>query len=255
MASRDTDLDWQIIAENKPFWGVLSQPVYEPDALTEQSLEEFYQSGEVFVRNLYALVRAHLDPDFTPGRVFDFGCGVGRLLLPMARLSDEALGVDIAPGMLKLCSERAQALGLTNVAVQQSDDSLADVNGPFDLVNSYITLQHIPPDRGLRLLETLIGKIAVGGIGSLQLTYGKGRGFFLHEQPQARFYRRHGDQLFDLCPTQHPQPPGHITMYDYDLNSVFALVSLAAGHPVVTLPTNDDNHLGVHLIFKKARSA
>jgi hypothetical protein len=42
-------------------------------------------------------------------------------------------------------------------------------------------------------------------------------------------------------------------MFDYDLNHVVANLSVYAGHPILMLPTLDDDHLGVHFVFQRAR--
>src|SRR6185503_14713083 len=41
------------------------------------------------------------------GLVVEYGCGLGRLLLPMSERFDRALGVDIAPTMLEGLRQRA----------------------------------------------------------------------------------------------------------------------------------------------------
>jgi 2-polyprenyl-3-methyl-5-hydroxy-6-metoxy-1,4-benzoquinol methylase len=40
--------------------------------------------------------------DFAPRRVLDFGCGVGRVTLPLARRVDAVVAIDIADSMLSL---------------------------------------------------------------------------------------------------------------------------------------------------------
>lgn len=57
----------------------------------------------------------------------------------------------------------------------------------------------------------------------------------------------------DLLSTGSRPPEGTISMYDYDLNEVVARVGRVCGHPLITLPTNNEGHMGVHLIFQKAR--
>ncbi|MBU4318328.1 MAG: methyltransferase domain-containing protein [Proteobacteria bacterium] len=55
--------------------------------------------------------------------VLDFGCGPGRLTVPIARLvgdQGEVTAVDIQPGMLKLAREKAQAENLTNIRFIQT---------------------------------------------------------------------------------------------------------------------------------------
>ena len=90
-------------------------------------------------------------------------------------------------------------------------------------------------------------------ISSLQLSYARERRFLPHEAPRARYYRREGNAMIDIGTTSAEHPPGTVTMFDYDLNDVFAILGEFGGHPILSLPTNDDGHLGIHLIFKRAR--
>lgn len=251
--TRNTDEDWKRVAEENPYWGVLSHEEYRSDIMTEEAFEQFMTSGESFVTNLFSLIHKHLSPEFLPNRVLDFGCGVGRLVIPLAKRAKEAIGIDIAPAMLELCQKNAKKAGVSNIVLTESDDALSRVQGEFDLVNSYIVLQHIPPERGYKFIQTMIDRLTIGGIGSLQLTYAKSRKFFIHEQVKAEYYRRDGNTIVDLVDSGWSPPEGTITMYDYDLNYVLALISKVAGHPVITLPTNDDSHLGLHIVFVKAR--
>jgi SAM-dependent methyltransferase len=250
---RDTDNDWKRVAKDDPYWGVLSQDDYHKGSMTEERLERFMESGEQFVGDLMALVRAHLDPDFAPKSAFDFGCGVGRLLIPLAKRVERATGVDVAPAMLEIARRHAKDAGLKNVTLTTSDDRLSNVAGPFDLVNTYIVLQHIPPERGYGLIAALLERVAIGGVASLQVTYAKARAFLVHEAPKSLYYRRDGDKIVDLVDSGWRAPEGTINMFDYDLNEVMAQVSRYAGHPVIALPTSDDAHLGVHILLKRAR--
>lgn len=250
---RDTDSDWKRVGESDPFWGVLSQDEFRMDAMDEVKLRQFMESGEQYISYLFALIRKHLVPQFSPKRALDFGCGVGRLVIPLAKRVSEVVGVDIAPAMLDLCLKHAKQAGLDNVTLCESDDTLSRAHGEFELVNTYIVLQHISPVRGYRLIQSMLEKLAIGGIGSIQLTYAKSRRFFIHEQPKALYYRREGSMLIDLVDSSWNPPEGTITMFDYDLNQVMAQVSQISGHPMIVLPTSDDSHLGAHLIFTKVK--
>ena len=59
--------------------------------------------------------------------------------------------------------------------------------------------------------------------------------------------------MIDIMPTDSQPQPGTVTMYDYDLNQVSAIVSSVAGHPMLMLPASDDSHLGMHYVFQRAR--
>lgn len=251
--TRDTDKDWKRVAEDDPYWGVLSQDEFRIDSMSAAAFEKFMQSGEQYASNLFGLINKHLHPNFAPQRILDVGCGVGRLVIPFAKRCEEAVGIDIAPAMLSLALAHAKKAKITNLKLLASDDTLSLVQDEFDLVNTYIVLQHIPPPRGYRLIQEMIKRLRLNGVGSIQLTYAKSRRFFEHEQPKAAYYRRDGDTIIDIVETEWQPPEGTINMFDYDLNQVMAIVSSACGHPVIVLPTNDDSHLGVHLIFQKVR--
>lgn len=250
---RDTDKDWQRIAEEDPFWGVLSQDDFRKDVMDESRLDQFMASGISYVDNLLSFIRKYFSAEFSPTRILDVGCGVGRLTIPLSKWAKELVGVDIAPAMLELCAKHAKLAGIDNLTLCESDDTLSRVTGTFDLVNTYIVLQHIPPERGYRLIQAMLDRLNIGGIGSLQVTYAKSRQFLIHEQAKALYYRREGGTLIDIVDTGWAPPEGTITMFDYDLNQVIAQVTKIAGSPLLVLPTNDDSHLGVHVIFQKVR--
>jgi 2-polyprenyl-3-methyl-5-hydroxy-6-metoxy-1,4-benzoquinol methylase len=249
-AERDTDTDWKRVAERDPYWGVLSEERFRKDNLDRARIKEFMETGEGYVGNVLGLIHKHIDPGFEPRRVLDFGCGVGRLLVPLAKRAQRAVGVDVAERMLEICAERASEAGVGHLELASD---LSEVQGSFDLVNTYIVLQHIPPARGYGILRQLIEKLEVGGVCSFQLTYAKSKRFWPHEQPRSEYYRRDGDKLVELGNDAPALPPGTIQMYDYDLNNVMIVVYEYAGHPVLVLPTCDDGHMGVHLIFRRAR--
>jgi SAM-dependent methyltransferase len=241
------------VAVDDPFWGVLSHSEFRKDAMTDERLNQFMASGETYVSDLFAFVRKYLLPGFAPERGLDVGCGVGRLAIPLAKRVKEAVGVDIAPAMLELCAKHATDAGIDNLILLESDDTLSRVRGSFDLVNTYIVLQHIPPDRGYSLIQAMLNILKVGGIASIQLTYAKARKFLVNETPKALYYRREGNALIDVVDSDWNPPEGTINMFDYDLNSVMAQLTRASGVPILVLPTNDDSHLGAHFILQKAR--
>jgi SAM-dependent methyltransferase len=250
---RDTDKDWAKVAEEHPYWGVLSDEKFRGADLTLEDKAQFYASGAKFINDLLAFVRRHISPSFQIDRGLDFGCGVGRLLIPIARQSVDAVGVDIAPQMLKLANANLAECGITNAVVVLGDDSLSEVTGTFNFVNSYIVLQHIPPERGILIIARLLRYLQIGGVFSLQMTYAKERRFFQHERDRAQFYRRTGTVIQDLLPVDNDLPEGTITMFDYDMNEIMLSVTRLSGHPLLVLPTDHDGHKGVHLVGVKAR--
>ena len=101
--------------------------------------DDFKASGERDAAHIWALVDANLPKRRT---VLEIGCGVGRILLPMRRKFDAAIGVDIAPTMLAKLEANAVAAGLSNVRGVLATDPW-ESHGPIDLAYSHIVLQHI----------------------------------------------------------------------------------------------------------------
>src|SRR4051812_36791603 len=170
--ANDAQRHWRKWGEQNPFFGVLSHPKFLNVNLTEQSLEEFFQSGEHHVSNLYSTIECKLRAGiFQPQSVLDYGCGVGRLLIPFARRAPTVTGVDISPSMLEQAAKNCAERGATEVRLLPASELESLPPNRFDLVHSYIVFQHIPVAEGEPLLRRLIGLIAVGGIGVIHLTF------------------------------------------------------------------------------------
>jgi len=60
----------------------------------------FFESGRGHVEAVLASCKRYFGEGFQPRRLLDFGCGVGRVLLPFAELCEAVVGVDISESML-----------------------------------------------------------------------------------------------------------------------------------------------------------
>lgn len=160
----NTDKAWKRFGEVDPYFGVVTHSQYHSQTLTDHVRNEFFRSGERHVRILMKTLR-EINPGFSPTRAIDFGCGVGRLTLPLAREAASVLGVDVSPGMLSEAQKNATERGVSNVKFARQ------VSGRFDLVHSFIVLQHIPPRRGLPIVRDLVSRVERGGMIVLQVTY------------------------------------------------------------------------------------
>src|SRR4051812_48698810 len=170
----DSDEDWERFGKTDPYFAVLTAPEFH-GKLAEAERTKFFGSGEAHVEEIFSIIRGHLDPDFNPSRALDFGCGVGRLLLPLAAKCREVTGVDVSPSMLAEARRNCDAAGATSVQLLRSDDELSEVGGDFDFIHSYIVLQHIPVQRGENFVRILASKLAPNGIGMFHVTYEPGR--------------------------------------------------------------------------------
>jgi SAM-dependent methyltransferase len=240
---RDTDADWRALGDSQPYWGVLSHPDFLTENITPDRIEAFYATGKPYIADIARRLEAATGAA-PSGRALDFGCGVGRLAEAMQAYASRVTGVDISPGMLELARGRG-----TNV--EYLDHIPA---GPFDWINSFIVFQHIPPERGEQIIEELVGKLADGGMVSLQLTVWRDKN---REWPKEEaeetvrgFFRKKvkGDRLMSL-------PVGHIHMYDYDLSRVVRLLNLAGIEEMRLIHTNHDGHHGAIILGRKTAPA
>jgi len=236
--ARDTDADWRELGATQPFWGVLTHPDYRTENLTPERLAAFYASGVQYIDDI-ALRLERATGGRPAGRALDFGCGTGRLAEAMAALADTT-GYDISPGMLA----RARELGGKASYVDQLPA------GPFDWINSFIVFQHIPPQRGLALIEALLARLAPGGHVSLHVTAWREP----HLVPAApRGWRGLVRPL--LARLRTPPPAGIVSMYDYDLAQVLRRLNAAGVEEVSLVSTDHGGHHGAILLGRKAGAA
>jgi SAM-dependent methyltransferase len=72
---------------SEPYFTVLTDPRFLRANLTEESRAEFFRSGDALVDFLVRTIQLRLAPDFAPTAILDYGCGPGRLAVPLARLA------------------------------------------------------------------------------------------------------------------------------------------------------------------------
>ena len=85
--ANNADRDWREWGRTNPYFGVCSDAKFLNANLNDDVLDEFFASGEHHVEHVYSVIRAAIRPEFKPDRVLDYGCGVGRLVAPLARRS------------------------------------------------------------------------------------------------------------------------------------------------------------------------
>jgi SAM-dependent methyltransferase len=239
-ADRDTDADWRELGATQPYWGVLTHPDYRTENLTPANLEAFYASGGEYIGDIVRRLKAATGQQ-AGGRALDFGCGAGRLAEAMTTYTKSVIGFDISPGML----EEARKRGGKATYVGTLPD------GPFDWINSFIVFQHIPPERGLALIDDLLARLAPGGLISLHVTVWRDAHL---KEPSARGLKRLLRPLVRRWRLAR-LPKGTIRMYDYDLSQVVERLNRAGIGELALVATDHGGHHGVILLGRKAPSA
>lgn len=166
-----TDENWEYFGEKCPYFGVVTSKQYQPENFNEQARQEFFQTGQQYVSWLMDFIRQKIKPDFQPKNSIDFGCGVGRLLIPIAGQSVAATGIEISPSMMEEAKANCRRFGVANAQFVKTAEELAAAQGRFDFIHSFIVFQHIPPDRGYEIFRQLLALLQEGGVGALHFTY------------------------------------------------------------------------------------
>jgi SAM-dependent methyltransferase len=120
-------------------------------------------------------------------RALDFGCGVGRVTVPLADHFAQVTGVDISASMLELAGELSAGRPNCAFRLVAGDGALAFGDQSFDLVYCSRVLQHLPDRQAiLRAITELLRVLGPGGLLVLQVP----RGLPLRRrfQPRRRTY-------------------------------------------------------------------
>ena len=161
---------WERYGRENPYYGVLTWSTYLGRELAGSSREHFFRSGENDLNTMMALVQRHIGKTRRFHRALEFGCGVGRMTLPLAAHADRVVGVDVSAAMCAEGARNRDAAGINNLVFTLPEHGLDTDLPPYDLIYSYNVFQHIPVDEGLRYLERLLDCLKPGGVAVLHFT-------------------------------------------------------------------------------------
>lgn len=160
---------WERLAKDDPWRAVLTTVDGRALASDGEARETFYRSGEEHVERIFSAIHAHFG-EMNFEIAVDFGCGVGRLAVPLALRCSSVIATDIAPRMLAITADRLQAKHVTNVTLQTSQEFVRE-GTPIDLFHSFLVLQHIWPNDGMRILRRVLPRVRIGGMAVIHVPY------------------------------------------------------------------------------------
>jgi ubiquinone/menaquinone biosynthesis C-methylase UbiE len=117
-------------------------------------------------RSIVAWFREH-QPQFSPRRILDIGCGMGLNALPLAKAFPQAevIALDAAAPLLRYGHARAVSLGVNNVRfVQQDAEQLAFPEASFDLVTTAMFWHETSAEALPRILAEVRRVLAPAGL-------------------------------------------------------------------------------------------
>jgi 2-polyprenyl-3-methyl-5-hydroxy-6-metoxy-1,4-benzoquinol methylase len=214
---------WERWARREPYYAVLTEERYRGAALDAAAREAFFASGSAYRDFLFEILRKRFERIDPPRRILDFGCGVGRLAIPFAQSGARVIGIDVSPAMLEEARRNAASSGVESLELVRLDSLREEELGELDLINSYITLQHVPEEKGFGYLRNLLGMVAVGGFAAIHL---------LHTRPGPA-WRRIASRLRTTVPglnavanlmQRQPSDAHFMQMNAYDMNRLLDLL-------------------------------
>lgn len=246
MTDRSREI-WEDFGVNDAYYSVLTFEKYRKANLNEAAMADFFLSGREHVASVLDVFERHFHLENAPGRAIDYGCGVGRVLLPLAERCGSVVGVDISHAMLSEARSNADRLGLENFELQNADGFLQADDERYDLVHSYIVLQHIDPATGYELIRIMIERLNPGGVGMFHVSY-------FDPSPRLRKLRvrvlRDLPVLNGVVRAIRGSSGPLMPMYEYDLEKVFRILQgNSCGEVLVRF--SDHGMLGAMIFFRK----
>ena len=155
---------WEAHGRRNAHAAILTPSTNQP----EWDEAEFLETGRSHVARLMHEADS-LVPHRQRRRALDFGCGIGRLTVAFADYYGEVIGVDIASSMVDKARRRNPAPDRIRYEHNTDPDLLRFPSGGFDLVCSWIVLQHMPPSLIRAYIADLVRLVAPGGLLVFQL--------------------------------------------------------------------------------------
>jgi SAM-dependent methyltransferase len=253
MNSNDTDKAWEYFGNTDPYFSVLTLDEYKKENFSSEGRKRFFESGAAYTRFILQVVRNTIAPSFDPttARALDFGCGVGRLVIPLASICKQVVGVDISDAMLMEAVKNCEEFGISNV------DLIKDVSqatGVFDFIHSYIVFQHISPKRGEAILKRMLDLLREDGVGVIHLTYHRKGSLF----SRVRYWVYTSVPIpflagfWNLLKGRAFHEP-IMQMNEYNMNSILRLLQESDCHQSLMRFTDHGSTYGVILFFQKKR--
>jgi SAM-dependent methyltransferase len=157
---------WEDWGALNPLYAILTDPRYRHG---ESDVDEFMATGEGLANGVMGECE-RLGLAISRGRALDFGCGVGRVTLPLSRRFSEVIGLDVSTSMIDSARRRHADQPNCTFEVHKESDLRRFPDLHFDLVFCVLVLQHLPSQGAIvRFLEEFARVLRPGGALVVQL--------------------------------------------------------------------------------------
>ena len=249
MLVNNSSRDWEKFGESDPYYGVVSHENYKKENLSKEEINKFFLTGREYVDDIIENIKI-IDKNFEIINALDFGCGVGRLLIPLAKRSSRAIGIDISASMLNECRKNCERYDVNNVSLYNSINEIQAIE-KINFIHSFIVFQHIPLKQGYRLFEALVGLLERGGIGVLHFTYAKNNNTTSGKISQIlNNHIPFGWMFLNIIKGRKILAP-RMQMNHYDINKITRILQKSGVKDLHHILTNHEGVLGTIIYFKK----
>lgn len=239
---------WESVGTSEAYYAVATFDRYRAGNLDAGLREEFFESGRSHIDEMWPVFEELHGGDFRPARAVDYGCGVGRVLIPLAGRSETAVGIDISETMLAECRRNLETAGADNFELIEASEFLDSEPSEFDLVHSYIVIQHVNPEIGYGIVRRLVNALNPGGIGMIHVTLRSGSQGA--QRLREKFYRSF-PSVYGAINKVLGRDRVVLPMYEYDRNKVLEIIR-ANGCEVAREIGTDHGYQGAMFFFKKS---
>ena len=168
---------WHRLGQTRPHWSTNARDAFLPGRI-DANREAFERSGMADRDDLLAALDRHGFGPTPRAHVCDFGCGVGRVSLPLAQAFRRVTACDISPAHMMVGRAEAARQGRANIVFSLVTIADFGMTTDFDVWYSHLVLQHNPPPVIAMILRRMFALLAPGGLAYFQVpTYREGYAF------------------------------------------------------------------------------
>jgi glycosyltransferase involved in cell wall biosynthesis/SAM-dependent methyltransferase len=157
---RKIQKSWDQFGKEDPFWAVLTNPDRKGNRWNEA---EFFETGRQDIRSALERIQG-LGLALKYDKALDFGCGPGRVSQALAEYFQEVHGVDIAPSMIAKAHELNKHGDRCIYHFNETPNLCLFEADMFDLVYSWLVLQHMPKQLALGYIAEFARVTKPGGV-------------------------------------------------------------------------------------------
>lgn len=155
------------------YWSVITNDLYR-GALSSEIKSRFLESGRGDVARIELLLDrvGRSLSEFTS--FLEFGCGVGRTVYGLPEHFSRIKCIDFSSEHLAEAKNNLCHLSSCDFFLASSPFDLCNISDKYDLIHSFIVLQHNTPPVMQKLVEQLLGMLSENGVAILHMPIARG---------------------------------------------------------------------------------